>query len=187
MFRQMGLGGVILAVAFAATFTDSAWAFPPRDPGAKMRDDPRLGFWSNQRAARNLRHARDYSRGFYVYSRDAHHVQPGIAKSESTELGRNIESAKKELGIVREQYSEDKEVLDSLAVIEEHLRKASDQHKTLHAACQKDEINPMVGMECCNVITQELEKAMAEHAALMRQLEIRSSSTPTAPKLPQKD
>ena len=173
-----------LCVALAAMVVVSGptAALAQRDAGAKARGEFGKGFWSNQRASRNMRHARDYSRGFYRYSREARTIQPEVAKTESAELGRNIDAAKKELATVREEYAGDKEVLASLKVIEDHLTKAAAQHKTLHAACQQDTVDGTVGMECCNVITKELEKAMAEHAALMRKLEIKAESGETKDK-----
>jgi len=179
--RKHLLSLCVLIAALCAVSTPSiAWA--QRDAGAKARGEFGKGFWSNQRASRNLRHARDYSRGFYLYSRDAGTIQPEVARSESTELGRNIDAAKKELAAVREEYAGDKEVLASLEVIEDHLAKAAAQHKTLHAECQQDTVDGTVGMECCNVITKELEKALAEHAALIRKLEIKAGSEETKDK-----
>lgn len=179
--RQALLSLCVVIVAMVALSGPSI-ALAQRDAGAKARGDFGKGFWSNQRASRNMRHARDYSRGFYRYSRDARTIQPEVAKTESAELGRNIDAAKKELGTVREEYAADKEVLASLQVIDDHLAKAAAQHKTLHAECQKDTVDGTAGMECCNIITKELEKAMAEHAALMRKLEIKAGSEETKDK-----
>ncbi len=161
-------------------------AFSQRDAGAKIRGDSGVGFWSNQRAARSMRHARDYSRDLYDYSRDARAIQPEVAKSDSANLGRNIESAKNELTHVRKEQAGDKDVLAALAIIEEHLAKATEHHKTLHAACQKDTVDAAVGMECCNVITVELEKALAEHGALMRKLEIKGQASAAKAAAPDK-
>jgi hypothetical protein len=176
---------VVMAAMVVGLVPSTTWA--QRDAGAKARGEFGKGFWSNQRASRNMGHARDYSRGFYRYSRDAHTIQPEVAKTESAELGRNIDAAKKELATVREEYAADKEVLASLKVIEDHLAKVAAQHATLHAACQQDTVDRTVGMECCNVITKELEKAMAEHAALMRKLEIKAESGDAKDKSSAKD
>jgi len=173
------LMSVCVALAALMAVSGPTAAFAQRDAGSKARGEFGTGFWSNQRAARNMQHARDYSRGLYRYSRDAEVIRPEVLKSESAELGRNIESANKELATLREEYKADKEVLASLKTIEDHLTKAAAQHKTLHAECQKENIDGTVGMECCNTITKELEHAMAEHAALMRKLEMKTSTTDT--------
>ena len=178
---HVGYLGVWMALVVGMLVADASPVFAQRDSGAKARGEFGTGFWSNQRASRNIQHARDYSRSFYQYSRDAHPVQPSVAKSEATELGRNIEAAKKELATVGKEYATDKEVLARLAVIEEHLAKSAAEHKTLHACCQKDAVDEAVSMECCNNITKELEKALAEHDALMRSLELKSRTEEKKP------
>ncbi len=180
---RVALAGVWLAVVAAIMATDVSSALAQRSSRGYM-GKPYYGS-SNYRALRSMRYARNYSRDLFYYTRDAHTIDPEVAKSESTELGRNIGAAKKELATVRKKYAGDKEVLSSLKVIEDHLAKAATQHKTLHAECQIDTVDETAGMECCNVITRELEKAMAEHAALMRKLEIKElakSKKETTPK-----
>lgn len=169
---------VVAMVALAVPSTGLA----QRDAGAKARGEYGKGFWSNQRASRNLRHARDYSRDFYQYSRSVRTIQPEIAKSESAELGRNIEAANQELANIVKEYAADKAVQERVKVIEGHLAKAAAQHKMLHAECQKDSVDGTVSMECCSEITKELEKAIAEHAALMRTLETQAESGDTKDK-----
>jgi hypothetical protein len=132
--------------------------------------------WNQNRAQRSLRHARDYSRDLHYYSRDVEKVQPEVAKSESEQIGKNIETANKDLATVRKSIGDDKEAAASLDIIDKHLAKAAEIHKTLHAECCKDSVDAGVCTECCNDITKELEKAMAEHAALIRKLDVKSPS-----------
>lgn len=141
----------------------------------ERRLHPGTGFWENQRASRSIRHARDYSRDLYRYSRDAQVVRPDVAKSESEELGRNIDMAKQELAAVGKAYEGDKEVQTTLEAINKHIAKAAEVHKQLHEECCKDAPDGGVTMHCCSEITKELDKAAAEHAALMRTLEQRST------------
>lgn len=147
----------------------------PRSP-IERRLHPGRGFWENQRASRSIRHARDYSRDLYRYSRDARVVRPEVAKSESEELGRNIDKAKKGLTAVGKQYVGDKDVQAALETINKHIAKAAEVHKQLHEECCKDAPDGGVTMHCCSQITKELDKAAAEHAALLRTLEQRAKA-----------
>lgn len=135
------------------------------------RQRPGKGFWANQRASRSLRHARDYSRDLYLYSRQAVVVSPTVAKAESENLGRNIDLAKKEVAAIRKEYEGNKEVASALAGIDKHIAKAAETHKSLHEECCKDKPDGHVCASCCSDITKELDKALAEHAALIRKLE----------------
>lgn len=139
---------------------------------AERRQRPGKGFWANQRTSRNIRHARDYSSGLYMYSRRARAVDPAVAKSESENLGRNIECAKKELTVVQQiaKMSDDKETLKTIDTINKHLANAAETHKALHEECCRESPDGTVASDCCSDITKELEKAMAEHDALMRKL-----------------
>ncbi|WP_278470007.1 hypothetical protein [Gimesia maris] len=177
------LAGICFAIVAPAILSKDLSAFAP--PGSRpYMGKPHYGS-STFRSSRNMNHARDYSRDLYYYTRDAQTIDPELARSESTELARNIDATKKELATIRKEYAGDKEVLASLKVIEDHLTNATAQHKTLHAECQMDTFDRTAGMKCCSDITKELEKAMAEHAALMRKLEIKelaNSKKETTPK-----
>ena len=132
---------------------------------------------SHQRASRSMRHARDYSRDIYRYSRDARQIDPAIAKSESEELGRNIAQAQKELTTAKSEAGKDNETLAALKSIEQYLAAAAAQHAMLHDECCKDAVDGSVCMKHCNQILLELDKAQAEHDALMRSKEIDAQSS----------
>lgn len=176
--------GVCFAVVALVLLSDSLSAFALQRSREYM-GKPHYGS-STFRASRNMNHARDYSRDLYYYTRDAQTIDPELVKSESKELGRNIDGTKKELDIIRKEYATDKEVLASLKVIEDHLMNAAAQHKTLHAQCQMDNFDGTTGMKCCSEITTELEKAIAEQAALMRKLEIKEVAKSKKETTPQK-
>lgn len=141
---------------------------------AERRQRPGQGFWANQRASRNLRHARDYSQSLYRYSLGVEIMQPDVARSESEELGAKLEATKKELAAIRKEVGDDNEVQAALQAIEDHLTKATAKHKELHAECCKEKVDGAVCAICTNDIIKELEKAMAEHAALQRHLELKA-------------
>lgn len=153
----------LLVVAAAVVLSDPSLASAQRKWRPNMYDR-----WGQNRAQRSMRHARDYARDMHYYSRDVEKVQPNVAKMESDSIGANIKSAQQELAAIRKQAGDDKEVLASLQAVETHLANAAKVHQTLHKECLKDSVDPGVSMECCNEITKELEKAMAEHAALLR-------------------
>ncbi len=140
----------------------------------ERRTRPTSQLWSNQRASRSVQHARNYSRDIYRYSRDAKTMEPAVAKSESEELGRNITKAQKELATVSKEVGNDPDAVAALKSINEHLAAAAKHHTMLHEECCKDSIDGKVCMTCCNTIIQELDKAQAEHDALMRSMEIKS-------------
>jgi len=137
----------------------------------QRRQRPGKGFWANQRASRSLRHARDYSRDIYRYSRQAEIISPQVARAEVQNLGRNINLAKKEIAVVRNGFEGNKEVISALAAIDKHIAKAAETHKKLHEECAKDAPDGHMCASCCSDITKELDKALAEHAALIRKLE----------------
>jgi len=132
---------------------------------------------SNQRASRSIRHARNYSRDIYRYSRDADQIVPATAKEESEELRRNIAKAQKELATSREEAGNDAKTLAALKSIEQHLAVAAQHHQMLHEECCKSSVDGMVCMDCCNNILLELDKAQAEQDALIRSIEMRAHSS----------
>ena len=132
----------------------------------------RPGSWSQQRASRSVRHARDYARGIYEHSRDARSIPVDIARAESEELGRNIAKAQQELQTVQQEVGQEPTAAASLKTIKEHLSKAATEHAMLHKECEKESIDESACMKHCNQILLELDKAQAEHDALLRIMEI---------------
>lgn len=164
-----------LVVVSTVILSDASLALAQRKWRPNMYDR-----WGQNRAQRSLRHARDYARDLHYYSRDVETVQPNVAKAESENIGKNIEAAQQELAAARKQAGDDKETVAALEAIETHLANAAKVHQMLHKECLNDSVDAGVSMECCNEITKELEKAMAEHAALLRRLDPRAEKG-TAP------
>jgi len=135
------------------------------------------GSYSNQRASRNVSHARDYARDIYTYSRVPHGIEPSIAKAESEELGKRITQAQQDLSVVGAELGDDAAATKSLKSIQDHLAAAQQQHAMLHEECCKDSVNGLTCMKHCNQILLELDKAQTEHDALMRSLEIQGQPT----------
>lgn len=167
---------VVMIVAAAAAAPATALA-QRKSPGGLTGGD-RLrpqSTYSNQRASRSINHARDYSRDIYQYSRTPRTIQPSVAKSEAEELGRNITSAQKDLVVVREEVVSDPAAAAPLNSIDQHLAAAEKQHAMLFEECCKESVDGLTCMKHCNQILLELDKAHAEHDALMRSMEIKSS------------
>lgn len=99
-----------------------------------------------------------------------------MTKSESEELGEKLEATNKALTAVSKKVGDDKDAQPALETIEGHLNKAMAKHKELHTECCKENVDGTVCTMCTSKITKELEKAMAEHAALQRYLELKAQS-----------
>jgi hypothetical protein len=99
-----------------------------------------------------------------------------VARADSEELSRNIRSAQRELADVRKEIGNDSETLAALKAVEQHLAAASQHQKLLHEECNKDSVNRTACMKHCNAILLELDKAQAEHDALIRSIEMRTHS-----------
>ena len=177
-FQSRGplLVGVILTALAMATPVE-LFAQRGKSPGG-LTGGARLrpGASANQRVSRNVTHARDYARDIYHYSRDSGAIEPTVAKSESDDLGKRISQAQKELTVVREEVGNDPDVSKSLKTIESHLATAEQQQSMLFKECCKESVDGLACMKHCNQILLELDKAQAEHDALMRSMEIRVQS-----------
>lgn len=128
-----------------------------------------------------MRSARTYSRGVYEYATRAPKMATVVTESDSELIGQTLQSAKKDVSTMRKENPSDKEILARLDEIDKHLAAALAQHKTMHEECCKDEPNAEMTMECCNDLMKELDKAIAEHAALMRKLYPDKANKDTAP------
>jgi hypothetical protein len=132
---------------------------------------PGTGYWDNQRAARSMQHARDYSHGLYDYMLRSEQVVPPIAKSEAEGVTRNLQASQRELATVRKTAPDNQSVRISLDRIEQHLTKAAELQQTLREECNRQEIDRTATADCCGELARELDQAIAEHASLMRQLD----------------
>lgn len=171
--------GAVLTLITLSMFADGSSALAQTPWRRNMYDR-----YNHFRSQRSMRHARDYSSDLHNYSRDVKKIEPQVAKSESTKLGENIATAQHNLDALRKSAAGDAETLAALDAVQEHLKRAAKTHTALHAECSKDVVDGGVCTHCCNEITKELEKAMAEHSALMRKLDMREQKEATPPKDP---
>jgi hypothetical protein len=170
------LGAVVLAALALAGPTE---AFAQRKSPGGVTGIDRLspGRSAHQRASRSVRHARDYSRDIYRYSQSAPMIEPSVAMAESKELGRNVTRAQEELAVVRKEVAMDPTTDATLKTIDQHLAAAAREHAMLDAECCKDSVDGLTCMKYCNRILLELDKAQAEHDALMRSMEINEATS----------
>lgn len=163
---------VALTAAVLAGPSDSMAQNQRKSPGGLTggaRQHP--GTWNNQRASRSIRHASDYSRDISSYARGVDRIAPAIVKSESEELGRSIAQGQKEIAAARELAGADTEAQTAYKSIDGHLSAAAKHHAMLHEECCKDSVDGKVCAKCCNDILMELDKAKAEHDALIKSME----------------
>lgn len=165
-----------LAAVCAVVVADASMAFAQRPWRNNIYDR-----YKQLRSQRSMRHARDYSSDFYNYSQHVKKVEPQVAKQEAAKLGENIADAQRDVHAIRESAADDAATLAALDIVEKHLAKAAEMHKQLHAECQKEKVDGGVCSHCCNEITKELEKAMAENAALIRTLDSQDQQQNTQP------
>jgi hypothetical protein len=172
-----------LALAAAALTVGISEANAQRDAGAKMRGEFGTGAYSSTRSAgRYLQSANDGCQDLYQYTYTTPAVAPPVAKKASEDVSKNVDAAKKDLGAVRKEAAGDKAVQAKLDAIEKHLAAAMDHHKMMHEECCKDHVDADKTADCCSDMLTELEKAQAEHRALMRLLNPPKPATADKPK-----
>lgn len=83
-------------------------------------------------------------------------------------LGMQIQGIQRDMGIVRETYVDQPQVLEQVKVIDNKLAKASETQKMLHAECCKDTPDGKVCGEMATTLTTTLEAISKDHHKLMK-------------------
>lgn len=174
MNKLLSLTSIVL-VALTVIATSEVSAAPPIGT-AKARGDYSSNFWGSS-GGRSVRHARDYSRGYQTYARQAPTITPQLAQHEAAGVGHNITQAKKQFAEVRKTTT-DKETLASLDLIDKQLVEATKAHAKMHEMCQMETVDADGTMKCCQEVDAALAKAIAEHDKLMQRLEGEPAATP---------
>ena len=157
-----------LAVMFAAT------SLVPQPVSAQSRINSKVdrnngrGFWANERASRNIQHARNYSRSIQRYTTQAPMIQPQVTQAESQLLGNQIQSIQREMVVIRDQSADNPQVVQQVKAIETKLSQAADTHEMLHAECCKDSPDGKVCGEMASKITTTLDQVSKDHSKLMK-------------------
>lgn len=168
----------LVASSLLATLAvDVAIAAPPIGT-AKARGDYSNKFWGSA-GGRSVSHARDYSRGYRDYTRQAPTVAPVLAQHEVAGVGQNITAAQKQFAEVRKTTT-DKKALTSLDAIDKQLVVAAKAHAKMHEMCKMEKIDADGTMKCCDDVDAALNKVMAEHKEMMKHLERESTASPAS-------
>lgn len=164
-FFSKSLVGISL-VLFMAIATP---IFAQRDATAKA-----MGIFggspSMNSTSRNLHTARGYASGVYTYPAPVIQSQPSIPRNDTVIIGHALTGAQQSLAITKQQLANDKDALARIDALEKHLAAAVEKHKQLHAECMKPVADGQMTASCCNDLIKDLDKAIAEHDALVRKV-----------------
>lgn len=127
-------------------------------------------FFANQRTSRNIRHARDYSRGIQRYTTQAPVIHSSVTQAESQMLGQQLQAIQRDLVIVREEHKANPKVVEHVKKIETQLGQAMTVQKSLHEECCKTSPDGKMCAEMCSKIHASLDEMKMEHDKLLKEL-----------------
>lgn len=157
-----------LAIIFAATSLAPQSVFAQSRINSKTARNNGASFFSNQRASRNIQHARNYSQSIQRYTTQVPVIQPQVTQAESQLLGNQIQSIQREMVVIRDQNASTPQVVEKVKAIETKLSKAADTQEMLHAECCKDSPDGKVCGDMAAKITATLDQVAKDHAKLMK-------------------
>jgi hypothetical protein len=158
-----------LAVISGLTLMPSSAHAQP-DAGAKARGEHSVPFWSSRSSARRISAAREYARDFERYIVANPKPDPAVVKEVTSEIGKNLDEAKKHLAQLKKDFGANKEAVAGIEGIEKQLAAAFDQHKMLCECCEKEAFDKIATMECCSDLAKKLDKILTDHDELMLKL-----------------
>ena len=158
----------LASIATLALMPSAAHAQP--DAGAKARGEHSVPFWSSRSSARRISAAREYARDFQRYVAANPEPDPVVVKEVTTEIGNNLDEAKKHLAQLKKDFAANKEAVAGIEGIEKQLAAAFDQHKMLCECCEKEAFDKIATMECCSDLAKKLDKILTDHDDLMHKL-----------------
>lgn len=164
------VGKFVMALAVVAGLTVGY----PQTSNAQINDKVSRNngapFFANQRASRNIQHARDYSRGIQRYATQAQVIQPEVMKAESQMLGQQLQAIQRDMVIVRQENASNPKVVEQVKKIETQLVQAATVQKTLHEECCKSSPNGKSCAEMCGKVHSSLDEIKKEHDKLLKEL-----------------
>lgn len=101
-----------------------------KDAGAKARGEHSVPFWSSRSSAQ------DYSRDFQRYLAANPKPDSVVVKEVTTEIGNNLDEAKKHLAQLKRDFAAKKEAITGIEALEKDLAAAFDHHKELCERCE---------------------------------------------------
>jgi hypothetical protein len=153
-------------------------AYAQKDAGAKMRGEHSVPFWSSRASARRISAASDYARDFQRYVAANPKPDPAVVKEVTTEIGNNLDEAKKHLAQLKKDFAANKEAVAGIEGIEKQLAAAFDQHQMLCECCEKEAFDKIATMECCSDLAKKLDKILTDHDELMQKLSPKAATLP---------
>ena len=161
---------LLMATIVSAVLLTGHSAFAQKDAGAKARGEHSVPFWSSRVSARRISAANDYARDFQRYIAANPKPDPAVVKEVTTEIGNNLDEAKKHLAQLKKDFGANKEAVAGIESIEKQLAAAFDQHKMLCECCEKEAFDKIATMECCSDLAKKLDKILTDHDELMHKL-----------------
>jgi hypothetical protein len=152
-----------MVLALAAT----AMAQGPSSPQAQAKARYRGQAWSTDTYG-----AQSYARSYVEYARSVPTVAKEVAKEASDAIGDYITKSITHMAWMREEAKKvnDKASLASIDVIDKSLADAKKAHYEMHGICLQETVDKAASMKCCQEIDASLQKAIDEHAKLMKRL-----------------
>lgn len=164
------IGKFVMALAVIAGFSVGY----PQTSNAQINDKVSRNngapFFANQRASRNIQHARDYSRGIQSYATQAQVIQPEVMKAESQMLGQQLQAIQRDMVIVRRESASNPKVVEQVKKIETQLGQATLVQKSLHEECCKSSPDGKMCAEMCSKMHASLDEIKKEHDKLLKEL-----------------
>jgi hypothetical protein len=124
---------------------------------------------AHQGFSRRIQHAANYARDLHTYVHPPGKPAAAAVKEVVSELGSNLEAAKKHLATMKKEAGDDKATLAAIEKIEKRLTTAFAHHKEAHACCVEN-FDEAKALKCCGDLTKELDEIVKEHNALMKSL-----------------
>jgi hypothetical protein len=116
--------------------------------------------------------AQSYARSYVEYARSVPTVAKEVAQEASDAIGDYITKSVAHMAWMREEAknANDKTSLASIDVIDKSLADAKKAHDEMHGICLQATVDKTASMKCCQEIDASLQKAIDEHAKLMKRL-----------------
>jgi hypothetical protein len=162
--------GWLAACAAALILLMPAVAQAQKDAGAKARGEHSVPFWSSRSSARRIYAAHDYARDFQRYLAVNPKPDPAVVKEVTTEIGKNLDEAKKHLAQLKQDFAANKDAIAGIEALEKDLAAAFDHHQLLCQCCEMEAFDKIKTMECCTDLAKQLDKILTDHEALMQKL-----------------
>ena len=171
---KFAVSSLVFGVALIGLAVAPTYAQGVRDSVSRHQSAEK-GFFESSRTSRHINNARTYSSDVYRYARAPQQLTPQVLKSESTLLGQEITHAQRETANFGTVLKQNPSQVDALKTLNGHLEAAAAKHKELTSECMKDNPDPMKCAMCASQITKELDKAHAEHEAIVRETQMAES------------